>query len=241
MKENQTTRTVIPRGEMECLYAGELNSFYRVQTALGPREMAAHNADKSNLLAAKMLVLCLNDGATLKQRGTHNTLPDLLETLRETGLENFSTLIMAADRPVSYFEFPIDITANHQLEIPGGISLVGEKTLETALRELMGEYGLKDPNDIIQTAPLVTYPAANDAGTNAELYTTRVTLVRQQPSPPPNKKGIRLDKCWFGPLLEVEDYLKGQGAKGVIVEWLALGAIFQLGLELHGGWKALRK
>ncbi len=235
------TRTVIPRSQMTLLHQGRLNSFYDVPTRLGLREMAAHNEDLSNLLAAKMLVLSLNEGATLIQADTSNTLPALLGTLRATGLENFSTLIMAADRPVAYFEFPIEITENYQLEIPGGISLVSEKTEETALRELMDEYGLKDPNNIIQTAPLVIYPAANDAGSNAELYTTRVTVVRGQPNPPEHKKGIRRDKCWFGPLLEVEDYLKEQGAKGVIVEWLALGAIFQLGLELHGGWKALRK
>lgn len=232
-------RTVLRRDQMDCLHAGRFNSLYSVPTAAGPREVAAHNADRSNLLAAKMMVICLNRDAALVQEDTPtNTLPSFLETLRRTGLNNFSTLVLAADRPATYFGFPIPLTTNHQLELPGGIGEGEESTLVTALRETVEEYGLNGEEDVIQTAPLVIFPAANDAGTNAELYTTRLALVRR-PAKPPRREGIIPEACWFGPLMEVQHYLFEQGRRGVVVEWLALATIFHLGLELHGGWSSL--
>lgn len=229
-------RTVIPRSKMTCLYAGRFNSFYQVQTAAGPREVAAHNENKSNLLAAKMMVICLNpDVELIQEKCPLNTLPSFLETLRRTGLCNFSTLVLAADRPVTYFEYPMDLAANHQLEFPGGVSEGDEDTLVTALRETVQEYGLDDANDIIQTAPLVTFPASNDAGTNAELYTTRLALVRKA-AKPPRREGIIPEACWFGPLTEVEQFLKDQGQRGIVIEWLALATISHLCQELLGGW-----
>ncbi len=233
------TRTILRRDQMECLHKGYFNSFYKVQTAAGPRELAAHNENKSNLLAAKMMVICLNEGATLIQADNPtNTLPSFLETLRRTGLDNFSTLVLAADRPVTYFQFPIELAANYQLEFPGGIGEGNEDTLVTALREAVQEYGLGGEEDIIQTAPLVVFPAANDAGTNAELYTTRLALVRKM-ARPPRREGIIPEACWTGPLKQVQQYLFEQGQQGIVVEWLALSTIFHLGLELHGGWTSL--
>lgn len=233
------SRTVFPRGDMDCLHKGHFNSFYKVQTAAGPREIAAHNESKSNLLAAKTMVICLNDDANLVQeKNPTNTLPSFLETLRRTGLNNFSTLVLAADRPVTYFEFPIELKANYQLELPGGIGEGLEAALATATREAVDEYGLNRAEDFIQVAPLVTFPAANDAGTNAELYTTWVALVRKRPQPP-RKEGIIPEMCWFGPLTQVQQYLVDQGNQGIVVEWLALATIFHLGLELHGGWSKL--
>lgn len=234
-------RTVLSREQqMKCLHRGFFNSLYVVPTAVGPREMVAHNENKSNLMAAKMMVVCLNEGVTLVQEEEPtNTLLSFLETLRRTGLNNFSTLVLAADRPVTYFEYPIELKGNYQLEFPGGVSEGTEDTLVTAMRELVEEYGLDGEHDIVQTAPLVTFPAAHDAGTNAELYTTRLALVRK-PARPPRREGIIPELCWFGPLLDVEQYLFEQGRQGVVIELLALGMVFQLGLALHGGWAALR-
>jgi len=232
-------RSVLRRDQMECLHRGYFNSFYKVRTAAGPREIAAHNENKSNLLAAKMLVICLNEGATLVQEeNPTNTLPSFLETLRRTGLDNFSTLVLAADRPVTYFQFPIELATNYQLELPGGVGEGDEDTLVTAVRETVQEYGLAGDEDVLQTAPLVIFPAANDAGTNAELYTTRLALVRKS-ARPPRREGIIPEACWFGPLTQVQHYLFKQGQHGIVVEWLALATIFHLGLELHGGWTAL--
>lgn len=232
--------TVYRRSDIECLHRGFFNSFYKVRTAAGPREVVAHNEGKSNLLAAKMMVISLNEGATLVQgENPSNTLPSFLETLRRTGLENLSTLILAADKPVTYFEYPCALAANYQLELPGGVAESNEDVRATALREAVEEYGLDGTGDILQTSPLVAFPAANDAGTNAELYTTWLALVRKSPRPP-RREGIIPEACWRGPLLDVQRYLFEQGQRGIVVEWLALATLFQLGLELHGGWGALR-
>lgn len=232
-------RTVLHRDEMGCLHQGYFNSLYKVQTAAGPRELAAHNASKSNLLAAKMMVICLNEGVTLVQEeNPTNTLPSFLATLRRTGLANFSTLVLAADRPVTYFQYPIELSANYQLEFPGGVGEGNEDTLVTGIREVVEEYGLDGDKDVIQTAPLVTFPAANDAGTNAELYTTHLALVRK-PARLPQREGIVPEACWTGPLTQVQQYLFEQGQQGVVIEWLALATVFHLGLELHGGWQSL--
>ena len=233
-------RTIFRRDQMECLHKGYFNSFYKVQTAAGPRELAAHNENKSNLLAAKMMVICLNEDATLiQEESPANTLPSFLKTLRLTGLDNFSTLVLAADRPVTYFEYPIDLTVNYQLEFPGGVGEGREDTLVTGIREVVEEYGLDGDKDVIQTAPLVIFPAANDAGTNAELYTTRLALVRK-PAQPPQREVVIPEACWFGPLTQVQNFLFEQGQQGVVIEWLALATVLHLGLELHGGWASLK-
>lgn len=221
------------------LRKGHFNSMFLVPTVTGPREVLVHNKQKS-LCAAKIMVICLNENAVLSQNlHPTNTLESLLMTLRLTGLQNFSTMVLAADRPVTYFELPVEVTENYQLEFPGGLQEGDEDSTMTARREAIEEYGLKGEEDVIQWAPLVNFPAANDAGSNVELYTTYVMLVRRPPNPPA-KEGIIPGKCWVGPLMQVQSYLFEQGKQGVVVEWLALAMVFHLGLALHGGWSALK-
>ena len=231
-------RKVFSRDQLKLLHQGHFNNLYSVQTSAGPREMLAHRADKSNLTAAKMMVISLAQGATLRQSNTtQKDLGSLCETIFRTGLENWNVLVLAADRPVTYFKYPpeVVIRENYQLEFPGGVSEGDETSLETALREAVEEYGLDDERDIIQHAPLVTFPAANDAGSNAELYTARVALTAREPHPP-KREGIIPEKCWVGPLTKVQSYLERQGHHGIVVEWLTLAMISMLGLSLHGGW-----
>jgi 8-oxo-dGTP pyrophosphatase MutT (NUDIX family) len=234
-------RRVIPRESLTYLHRGRFNSLVLMDTAAGPREVLVHNPEKSNWLASKMLLLSLKAGKTLRQAAEFtDTLPSLVETLTLTGLHSFEVTILAADRPVAYGEFPIELAANYQLEFPGGLSKKGEKPLGTAMRETLEEAGLVSGSAFVQTAPLVDFPAANDAGSNMELYTAYVALVNQRPQPP-RREGIIPEKCWTGPLLEAENFLRQEGQRGVVVEWLAWAMLQQLGFALAGSWSTLRE
>lgn len=233
-------RKTFRRDEMECLHQGLFNSLYRVETAAGPREIVAHNESKSNLGAAKMLAICLREGAKLKQSDQpRDTLVSVVSTLRATGLHNWQVLFLAVDRPVTYFELPVALTSNNQIEIPGGVSEGSESEIDTAIREAIEEYGLDGAHDIIQHAPLITYPAAHDAGTNAEIYAIRMMLV-SKPAKPPRREGIDPNECRMIPLLDAVNYLEKRGRQGVLVQHLAIEALSLLGLELLGGWNALK-
>ena len=230
-----------PLAEHSPAHRGHFNSFYVIQTAFGPREVIAHNPDKAGLGAAKMMMLYLPGAYRLQNSQRENTLASVLETIRASGVANWQTLVLAADRPVTYVsDLPVTLVSNNQLEFPGGVADLGEKLADTAVREALEEYGLDGAEDLVQFAPLVDFPMANDAGSNAEIYQGWVALTRKEPHPP-RREGIDPGASRLIPLHDIGPHLTNQGRQGVLVEWLAWAMANQLAMELLGGWTAIKQ
>ena len=194
--------------------------------------------------AAKCLVLYVDKNVWEKLRAENSSgLPTFLRRLKAIGLSNFQVFLLAVDRPLTYSD-SLDLaglTANHQLELSGGVAdAVDKDAIATGVRETYEEYGCTAA-DVAMTAPLVAEGAhvAYDAGGQVEIYSISVAVVTQKPSPP-RREGTIPDKCVLVPLLEAEEFLMEQGRQGILLEGLALTALSHLGLALHGGWNSLR-
>tara|TARA_Y100000310_G_scaffold340108_1_gene434808 strand:+ start:1038 stop:1529 length:492 start_codon:yes stop_codon:yes gene_type:complete len=159
----------------------------------------------------------------------------------KSGVQNWYVQILAVDRPVTRVtNLPVELTENYQLELPGGIANMGESLQGAAVREAVEEYGLTGPEAIVQYAPLVDFPAANDAGSNIEVYQAWIALTRQEPQPPA-REGIYPEHCQLVPLTAVGPWLSSQGGQGIAIEWLAWGIVHQLATELLGGWETVQQ
>ena len=237
------TRRVLMEDQFTSESRGHFNGMVTIETAAGPRELLRHNPNKANGLAGKMLVLFptkkIQDRLPWPDH-LENNWASLRATLFTIGLSTIDTCLLAADRPVTYFEYPpsVELRVNYQLELPGGVAEGSETGLTAGIREAVEELGLMR-DDIVQWAPLVDFPAAPSAGSVVELYTTQVCLVKRTPPAPPAKEGIIPEHCHICPLLAIESYLRFQASSGVVIEHLAWEALCQLGLMLHGGGDAL--
>ncbi len=210
------------------------------RTPSGYREVVARK--NGHFRSAKCMVLYVEEELWDESQAKNSSdLPSFLQNLRRIGLQNLWVFFLASDKPCTYPKSPEleGLTENYQLEIPGGVAdAVDEQAIANGLREATEEYGCS-ATDIAMTAPLLTSVyAANDAGGNVEFYSTCTTLVTKKPAPP-RKEGVIPEKCALVPLLEAENFLIEQGKKGILLEWLALASLCQLGLELCGGWASL--
>jgi len=224
--------------EPELLRKGAWNSFYRVDTPGGPREVIARN--NGQFLAAKMLLLGFKPGenSNCVMKPGKSDEPDLFRTIARIGARLFVARLLAVDRPITYFE-GLPVTTNWQIELPGGVGEVSESDMDSAVREMMEETGLASADDIICTEPLVAR-YANDAGAQPELYSTQVCLARNIPKDPPLREGISSKYSKIVPLNDAIPFLLEQSRKGVMVEGHALMAFYalfyrlaQLGVDLR--------
>jgi len=142
-------------------------SLYGFNTEGGRREILARN--NGHFKAAKCLVLYVDKNVWEKLRAENSSgLPTFLRRLKAIGLSNFQVFLLAVDRPLTYSD-SLDLaglTANHQLELSGGVAdAVDKDAIATGVRETYEEYGCTAA-DVAMTAPLVAEGAhvAYDAG-----------------------------------------------------------------------------
>ncbi len=226
---SQIARVVVPDSDLEFTSPEGFNRMAVVETPFGPRQILVHKKVAARR-AAKMLPLFIPHRGQLATGSGRNQgqLDDLLEVVKNTGIDRFDTFLLAAHRPASMIEYPDDVSirCNYQLELPGGVGsgkdAVGS---ETALREAVEELGVPREN-MVMHAPLVDWPAYNDAGSNAEVYQAYVCIVEGTPNPP-RKEGIYPEHCWKGKVRMALKHLQHQAYEGVPMEWLAWGMLSQ--------------
>ena len=196
-------------------------------------EIAARNNQKYG--AAKCLRLVTNQSL---ERREDTDIQSLCATLREIGLANIAVQFLAAIRPFTFFDGPglERLEVNYQIELPGGIIEPDEDARLGALREAMEEGGKAKT---IQCASLMVYSSPFDAGSHVEMYSIETALVYAETLAPPAREGVIPEKCALVPLLEVQQWLLGKECQGIPIEGYAKTALALLGLELHGGWRAL--
>jgi len=148
----------------------------------------------------------------------------------QLSIDAFSVFLVATDRPITYHP-DLSVTANYQIELPGGVLENGESAEVGALREALEEGGITSRERVLATAPL--WPlVAFDAGTNVELYAGQVCIISGKASPPNGVEGIIAEHCSHKTLGDAEDFLLQQQQKGVLVEGYTLFALRTLAVAL---------
>lgn len=218
------SRKTIPIDEMEKLGGGGWLELYKFQTAAPfPCEIAARK--NRQFLAAKCLLLA----TSVEVPASENTsVREYCRTLLEIGPDNVRVLLLASDRPITYFE-DLEFTENYQLELPGGLAEPDENQRQAALREAIEEGGLQVSGQMqfLQSASLLAHPHPFDAGSHAEVYSIETALVRGTPAPP-EKEGIIPEKCELVPLPRALSFLQHEREHGVCVEGYAVTALHML-------------
>lgn len=208
---------------------GNWLKFEEVQTAAGPREFVRRRNGQYE--AVKILPIIFSPDADVWKEKDET----VVESVRSYGVEKFSIFVLAADRPITYFETPgIPLTENYVYELPGGIMKKHEKIHETAVRELLEEAPPVDNVKIWGLQCLV--PAcAYDGGTHLEWYSIYAALYQGVPAPKA-REGIIPEKCLTLPLIQARDIFLQKREEGIAVEGYVFAALDALRAQMHVGW-----
>lgn len=203
-----------------------------VQTASGPRQLVRRASKEIH--GAKVLALFVSeDDAALLDGHDRNTLAGICEFIRKVGAAKCSLFLLATDRPVTYFEYPPDLSANFLMELPGGAAHPGEDLTAEGMRELCEEFQLTAEHVVAFAA--LSDPMAWDAGAHAEWMSLAIAICIGTPRPPPGE-GIIAEHCQSVRLTELTSFFARMAEQKIGVDGFVPTALGLLAAAMRGGW-----